>query len=135
MININVLVNINGTKEQKESLYIPEDAIDEFLRTGFAQNIYEARVIYEFRPQAVSPDLLEIIIDIIDEVKDIGDDAGKILNIIAAVKFVIEFAKKTKGYCVNIYLKYKEGKGKMINISLDENVNEIEEKIKKEVDI
>ena len=125
MVEVNIFINTNASDLEKENLDIPREAIDEFLGIGFAENVYEANVIFRCMPRAIDPGFMEIIVDL----KDIAETTIAWATIISGI---IRFCKKCKGYEHNLIIKKKKGKEE-IEIELDIDSNDDIEKILKQV--
>lgn len=130
MIEIKIIISTNGSQFEKEKLSLPREAIDEFLELGFSENVYDGEVLFKHYPRAISPDFMQIFIDL----KNLGET---IIVWGTIIRGLIEFIKKCKGYenSIHIYGK-KDGKKISFDLTLDENSNceeiveEIENKLK-----
>lgn len=101
MITINILISTNGSEFEKKKLYIPQEAIDEFLGEGFASNCYDAEVSFKCLSRAANPDVINILIEIKDFIENIVEFG-------VLVKALIKFLKKTKGYKSVLQITYKK---------------------------
>ena len=126
MIIVNILISTNASPEEKETLYLPKEAIDEFLGEGFASNCYDAKVSFKCMPRFVNPDLINVLIELKDFIKDM-------VEIGVMVKALIKFLKKTKGYKSILQISYKkDGKELSYTIALgvEDKAEDIVDKIK-----
>ena len=125
MIEIEIMMNVNGSIEERKGLDISQEVIINFLHIGFAENIYDGSVSYKCLPRAVDPDLMEIIIDL----KDIGES---LIAWEAIIKSLVNFLKKTKAYEHIIYVRRKrKGEEIEIEIPVDKNIDSV--KLLKEI--
>lgn len=126
MISVNILISTNTNKIEKKKLYIPKDAINEFLGEGFVSNCYDAEVSFKCLSRAINPDLINIFIEFKDLIENIVEMG-------VLVRALIKFLSKTKGYksVLQITCK-KDGKEFYCTIPLKEkdNVEDILDKIK-----
>ena len=73
MIIVNVLISTNANTLEKETLYLPKEAIDEFLGEGFASNCYDAKVSFKCMPRFVNPDLINVLIELKDFIENFAE--------------------------------------------------------------
>lgn len=102
MITVNINISTNASEIEKKELYIPRDAIDDFLGKGFETNTYDGRVSFQCMPRAVNPNLMEVFLNIMDIVEGV-------IAIQTVVKYLVDFFRKCKGYEQNIIIEYKNG--------------------------
>lgn len=123
MVQIEIRISSNGSDEERKDLYIPNEAIREFLGEGFVENKYDGRFILACLPRAFDPDLMEIIIDL----KEITE---LLLNSSIIIGAILNFCKKCKGYNQNLIINVKNDET-FISIPINEKSNI--EKILKEI--
>lgn len=124
MIEIEVLINTNGG-ESNPKLEI--ENICNFTTKGMADNTYDAKVSFQCFPRAVDPDFVQFIL----KLKDIGEDLivwGPVC--VEIVKFIKRIKNGTFLMCLK---KDKENKGD-IEISNEITAEELESKIKKQLE-
>lgn len=117
MVEIEVLLSLNGSDEERIGLDISQEALKDLLGTGFAENIYEGSVTYKYLPRAFDPNFMEIIVDL----KDIAE------TLIAwgtIAKVLVDFIKKTKSYEHVIYVRRKTKDEEIeIDIPVDKDID------------
>lgn len=124
MIIVNVLISTNASTLEKETLYLPKEAIDEFLGEGFASNCYDAKVSFKCMPRFVNPDLINVLIELKDFIENFVEFG-------VLVKALIKFLKRTKGYKSVIQITYKkDGEEFHYTMKLEEKDN-VEERLNK----
>lgn len=125
MVEIEVLLSLNGSDEERIGLDISQETLKDLLGTGFAENIYDGSVTYKYLPRAVDPNFMEIIVDL----KDIAE------TLIAwgtIAKVLVDFIKKTKSYEHIIYVKRKIKDEEIeIDIPIDKEIDSV--KLLKEI--
>ena len=87
---VNVLVRFNTNHDNRDDLRIEEGAIEEFTKVAYQEDCFSAVVQFECRPQAINPEIMEILV----ELGDIGSD---IINWIKICTHLIQFVKKHMG--------------------------------------
>lgn len=130
MVDIEILVNTNASNDEKEKLKLSQEAIEEFLETGFCSNEYNGSVIFSCMPRAVDPGLIDIIIDM-------GAVAESIIAWTTIIGAILKFIKRSKGYEFCVTLKKKRGT-KEVEFTIEMNdksndediISQIMEKIK-----
>lgn len=126
MVKITVLFSTNGSEDEMANLDIDRYAIKDFTRVGYAENIYDATVIFECMPRATNPDFMQIIMNI----NEIGDT---IIILGTICKQIVKFVKKCRGYEKAIYIE--SDKEDIASISITDNMDEkeLEERIKEKL--
>lgn len=126
MLKIEVIVSTNASEEEAEKLSIESDAISSFTGEGYADNTYDAKVIFSCMPRAINPDIMQIFL----ELKDIGEAVLAWGTICSAI---VKFARECHGYKKSVILK-KNDKN-VTSLQLDDNMtaDELEDKIKQEL--
>lgn len=127
MVEIKIYISINTSDKEKEKLSIPREDMDEFLRTGFAENAYEGEVSFNCQPRAINPEYMQIIIDL----KDLAESLIAWGTIITSL---IKFCKKCKGYEPDLVIKRKRGEEEIeiyVKFDSNEDPNKLLKKIKK----
>ncbi len=129
MIKIEVRISENSTPEEREKLYIDEEDARAFLGKGYAEGIYEAEFVHHFPPRVISPDQIQVLIQL-------GEIVGGTATISLAIKSIVDFLEKTKGYRVDINLSGKRN-GKDVEVSAHEvklsDVTTVLEKLEKDI--
>ena len=129
MIEIKVRLSENSSPEERSRLHIEEDAIREFLGNGYAECTYEAEVVHNFPPRAISPDQIEFFIQL-------GEIAGAAVAFSSVAKAIKAFIMKTKGYRFDIRIS-GELHGKDVEIMASgvrqSDVSAVLDKLEKEV--
>ena len=66
LVTVDIHINTNATEEERKHLYVPEEAIISFVGEGFQNNLYQGRVLHECMPRAVYPDVMTVILNLLD---------------------------------------------------------------------
>ena len=115
MIDIDIFISLNMTEEESKNLSIPKEAIKDFVGSGFSSNTFSGKVIFECKPRAVPPDLIDIVINL----KDIGETLIVWGTIFTSI---IKFCKKAIGYEKMIHIRKKDKDEELrIDIPVDED--------------
>lgn len=125
MIEVKININTNASDNEKKKLYIPREAIDEFLEEGFASNAYEGDISFKCLPRATDPSWMEVILNL----KDILE-TGVVLTTV--IKALVKFFKKCSGYEQSIIIDYQKN-NKKFSCSIPIGQNSNEEEILKEI--
>lgn len=124
MVEVNILISTNALEEEKKKLYIPREAIDEFLGTGFVDNAFDGKISFECMSRVVPPDWMRIFIDL----KDVAEGLIAWATIIGAL---IKFCKSCKGYEYDLTICKRKSNNEKIEISVNLNdKNDIDEIVK-----
>lgn len=123
MVSVDIFVSINASESEKANLEIPREAMEEFVGGGFINSSYEARFIYYCPPRAISPHYLQIFMTI-------SDLASNIVFWGVAIKEIIKFCKRCRGYKPCLTIKRKDKQDVIVPLDESEDSDEIIKKIK-----
>lgn len=106
MVEIEVGISTNASELEKKNLDFNLDAMEEFLGNGFISSDYNGKVYFMCQPRAFEPNLMDIIINI----KEIGETAIVWASIFSALKKLIKRCKGYESFINIVYLKNKKEK-------------------------
>lgn len=125
-MDINVRVN---TKNMCNTSSIEEGAIYEFTSYGFAEGTYDASVTFSCMPAAVDDNALEVIIDVVNILKDIKDYGEVLIFFYSVSKGLKRFLNKCHGYYKTIVVESDNSLYEEINVPDDVSEEELQAKI------
>lgn len=125
MVEIQIHVSTNASEIERQKYNIDQESVYEFTGIGFSENVYEGSVVFFCSPRAITPGLIEIIVDL----KDLAETAIAWGTIFVSI---VKFCRKNKNYEYLLTIKRKK-KDKELEIAIPVNEEEESEQLMNKV--